>query len=177
MEMQVDWHEFVVVEKIDLYDDEEMKMIQEEEEAEEARLRQEEQQRVIKMRIQENEQLINMPMAEVPHESQRQAPHEVFISTALDPEMKVKRNYQRGEEQQAPTTPAVPSQKCPKCQQEIPVSEWKEHMRLELMNPKWREEKIKREERGKLQSLASGNEIAANLKKFAQERREIFPGA
>jgi hypothetical protein len=36
-----------------------------------------------------------------------------------------------------------------------------------LMNPKWREEKMKREERGKLQSLASGNEIAANLKKFA----------
>jgi hypothetical protein len=56
---------------------------------------------VIKMRIQENEQLINMPMAEVPHESQLQAPqvsHDVFISTALDPEMKVKRNYQRGEE-------------------------------------------------------------------------------
>jgi len=41
--MQGDWHEFVVVEKIDLYDDEEMKMIQEEEEAEEARMRQEEQ--------------------------------------------------------------------------------------------------------------------------------------
>lgn len=94
--MQVDWHEFVVVEKIDLYDDEEMKMIEEEEEAEEARRRQEEQQRVIKMRIQENEQLSNMPMAEVPRES---APQEVFISTALDPEMKVKRNYQRSEEQ------------------------------------------------------------------------------
>jgi hypothetical protein len=43
VEMQVDWHEFVVVEKIDLYDDEEMRMIQEEEEAEEARLRNEEQ--------------------------------------------------------------------------------------------------------------------------------------
>ncbi len=57
---------------------------------------------MIKMRIQENEQLINMPMAEVPRESQLQAPqvsHDVFISTALDPEMKVKRNYQRGEEQ------------------------------------------------------------------------------
>jgi hypothetical protein len=27
----IDWHEFVVVEKIDLYDDEEMKMIEENE--------------------------------------------------------------------------------------------------------------------------------------------------
>ncbi len=50
-------------------------------------------------------------------------------------------------------------------------------MRLELMNPKWREEKLKREERAKLQSLATGDEIAANLKRFAQERRDIFPGS
>jgi hypothetical protein len=50
-------------------------------------------------------------------------------------------------------------------------------MRLELMNPKWREEKLKREERGKMLSLATGEEIAANLKRFAQERRDIIPGA
>ena len=43
VEMQVDWHEFVVVETINLYDDEEMRMIQEEEEAEAARQRQEQQ--------------------------------------------------------------------------------------------------------------------------------------
>jgi hypothetical protein len=54
------------------------------------------------MRIQENEQLINMPMEEVAPESLQapQVSHEVVISTALDPEMKVKKNYQRGEEQQ-----------------------------------------------------------------------------
>jgi hypothetical protein len=33
-------------------------------------------------------------------------------------------------------------------------------MRLELMDPKWLEEKKKREERAKLNSLASGDEIA-----------------
>ncbi len=43
------------------------------------------------------------------------------------------------------------------------------------MDPKWREEKLKREERAKLNSLASGDEIAANLKRFAQERKDIFP--
>jgi hypothetical protein len=48
-------------------------------------------------------------------------------------------------------------------------------MRLELMDPKWREEKQKREERAKLNSLASGDEITTNLKKFAAERRDIFP--
>lgn len=50
-------------------------------------------------------------------------------------------------------------------------------MRLELMDPKWREEKLKREERAKLNSLASGDEIAQNLKKFAQDRKDIFPQA
>jgi hypothetical protein len=48
-------------------------------------------------------------------------------------------------------------------------------MRLELMDPKQREEKLKREERAKLNSLAAGDEIAANLKRFAQERKDIFP--
>ena len=50
-------------------------------------------------------------------------------------------------------------------------------MRLELMDPKWREEKLKREERAKLNSLATGDEIATNLKKFASERKDIFPNA
>ncbi len=49
-------------------------------------------------------------------------------------------------------------------------------MRLELLDPKWLEEKQKREERAKLQTLASGDEIAQNLKRFAQERRDIFAG-
>ena len=48
-------------------------------------------------------------------------------------------------------------------------------MRLELMDPKWREERLKREERSKLNSLASGDEIAANLRRFASERKDIVP--
>lgn len=50
-------------------------------------------------------------------------------------------------------------------------------MRLELMDPKWREEKLKLEERAKLNSLAAGDEIAQNLRRFTQERRDIFPNA
>jgi hypothetical protein len=69
------------------------------------------------------------------------APQEVVISTALDPEMKIKKNYQRGGGAAAEGEKQAGTQKCPRCQQEIPLSEWKEHMRLELMDPKWREEK------------------------------------
>jgi hypothetical protein len=40
-------------------------------------------------------------------------PQEVIISTALDPEMKIKKNYQRGEERQ--TSTSTGTQKCPRC--------------------------------------------------------------
>jgi splicing factor 3A subunit 1 len=132
--------------------------------------------------IQENELFTHMPTldgADIPEQFQQQfmpppsgGQQEVVISTALDPEMKVKKNYQRVEESKQATGG---TQRCPKCQQEIPLAEWKEHMRLELMDPKWREERQKREERAKLNSLASGDEIAANLRKFAGERKDIFP--
>jgi hypothetical protein len=50
-------------------------------------------------------------------------------------------------------------------------------MRLELMDPKWREEKLKREERMNLSSLAQGDEITQNLRRFAAERKDIYPNA
>ena len=70
--------------------------------------------------------------------------------------MKVVKNYGKKTEEKK----TVGTQKCPKCQQDIPLNEWKEHMKLELMDPKWREEKQKRQEREKLNSLAQGDEIA-----------------
>jgi Pre-mRNA splicing factor PRP21 like protein len=47
-------------------------------------------------------------------------------------------------------------------------------MRLEMMDPKWLEEKRKREERAKLNSLAAGDEIVNNLQKFKQQRSDLF---
>jgi len=67
----------------------------------------------------------------------------------------------------------VGTQKCYKCGQQIPVKEWEQHMKLELLNPKWLEQKKEREFRQGLNSLATGNEISSNLKRFAAERRDI----
>ena len=161
MQDNIDWYDFVVVEKIDLYDDEEMKEVEEQEEK--AAIKQLSSQ--IKQQIEENQALLKGPEA---------ATNEVVISTALDKEMKVKKNYTRGKEEEKKTTG---TQKCPKCLQEVPIAEWREHMKLELMNPKWREEKLKREQRAALNTLAQGDEIAVNLRKFANERRDIFPNA
>lgn len=89
-----------MVEKIELYDDEEMKLIEEQESLDQQMMMQE-QQRYIMQQIQENEQFISMPMVDgelMPSFQQNQNPAEVVISTALDPEMKIKKNYQRSEE-------------------------------------------------------------------------------
>lgn len=156
--MQVDtieWHEFVVVEKIELYDDEEMKAVEDEEilrqQVEQARYKEQ-----VKQMMEENEQIIQNPTAVPPQVQSKtvkdETQNEKVVSNALEPEMKIKKNYQRKEEQQQNV--ASGTQKCPKCQQEIPRTEWKEHMRLELMDPRWREEKEQREKRAQLNSLA-----------------------
>ena len=69
---QIDWYDFVVVEKIDLYDDEEMKLINEAEAAEQRQKEIEAQQKLMIMQqIEENEQLIANPIQEPPPVKQK----------------------------------------------------------------------------------------------------------
>ncbi len=69
---QIDWYDFVVVEKIDLYDDEEMKLINEAEAAEQRQKEIEAQQKLMIMQqIEENEQLIANPIQEAPPVKQK----------------------------------------------------------------------------------------------------------
>eukprot|EP00727_Mastigamoeba_balamuthi_P006416 m51a1_g2395 hypothetical protein (724) ;mRNA; r:739900-742571 len=73
-------------------------------------------------------------------------------------------------------TVATPTQKCPKCGQEIPIDEFGEHMRIELLDPRAREQRRTALDRKKqsLSSLAHDDEIARNLSSFASKRKDIF---
>ena len=79
----VDWGDFVVVGKIDLYDDEEMKMLEESESGAVSEVALQSKNLIAK--IEENELFIAMPEVLPPQVE--------VIATALDPEMKVKKNY------------------------------------------------------------------------------------
>lgn len=69
------------------------------------------------------------------------------------------------------------TQICPVCSQPIPINEISQHVRIELLDPKWREQKAKILERNKDSNLAdSGAAITANLKKLAVYRTDIFGG-
>ena len=56
------------------------------------------------------------------------------------------------------------------------VSEMDEHVRIELLDPKWKEQKIKAAENMAGTNLISGGVIAENLKRISTFRSDIFDG-
>lgn len=56
----------------------------------------------------------------------------------------------------------------------IPVDQMEEHMRVQLLDPKWREEQKRFQDKQKESGLAAGVSIADSLKLFAKKRGDIF---
>lgn len=68
-----------------------------------------------------------------------------------------------------------PTQICPRCGEAIPVSEMDEHMRIELLDPKWKEQKLAAEAKKKDSNLLQeGTDVAKILKNFSGYRSDIF---
>ncbi|OAA35798.1 Surp module family protein [Metarhizium rileyi] len=86
------------------------------------------------------------------------------------PPMKIRENYvpraaQRGKQ-------ANQTALCPNCKQQIPINELEAHMRIELLDPRWKEQKAAAESR--YSSTITGSEIAQNLKRLASQRSDVF---
>jgi splicing factor 3A subunit 1 len=65
----------------------------------------------------------------------------------------------------------VVTQICPNCGEPIPVNELDEHMRIELLDPKWKEQKAVAEKR-QLATNLGGADVARNVKRLAERGRE-----
>ncbi|KAG8866315.1 SF3a splicing factor complex subunit, partial [Serendipita sp. 405] len=64
---------------------------------------------------------------------------------------------------------------CQICGQQIPTDELDEHMRIELLDPKWKSQKeLVENRRSQLTELQKGADVAASLKKFARKRVDLF---
>ncbi|KAI8383019.1 Pre-mRNA splicing factor PRP21 like protein-domain-containing protein [Blakeslea trispora] len=76
------------------------------------------------------------------------------------------------------TTPikvTVPTELCPRCGEAIPVDEMAEHMRIELLDPKWKEQKMAMEAKQRDSNLLQeGNDVAKILKNISGLRPDIF---
>ncbi|PSS12413.1 hypothetical protein M430DRAFT_36544 [Amorphotheca resinae ATCC 22711] len=85
--------------------------------------------------------------------------------------MKIKENY-------VPRAAARAAAKaniviCPNCKQQMPANELDEHMRIELLDPRWKEQKAKAESRYASTNLSTAD-VANNLKRLASQRSDLF---
>jgi len=66
---------------------------------------------------------------------------------------------------------SVITQVCPNCGERIPVDELEEHMRIELLDPKYKEQKAVAEKRQMTTNLG-GADVARNVKRLAERRED-----
>ncbi|MCJ1299131.1 SF3a splicing factor complex subunit [Hypocenomyce scalaris] len=64
---------------------------------------------------------------------------------------------------------------CPNCKQQIPFDELDQHMRIELLDPRWKEQRAKSDLRQSTTNLST-SDVAANLKRLASQRSDVFDG-
>jgi splicing factor 3A subunit 1 len=69
----------------------------------------------------------------------------------------------------------VTTQKCPNCGQLIPINELSEHMRIELLDPRWKEQaRDLTLRRAQQQQLQQGADVTASLRNLAAARTDLF---
>ncbi|OTA58660.1 Surp module [Hypoxylon sp. EC38] len=89
--------------------------------------------------------------------------------------MKIKENYVPRAAARAANRQGTQMALCPNCHQQIPMNELEAHMRIELLDPQWKEQKAKAESRYATTNLLH-SDVANNLKRFASQRGDLFDG-
>ncbi|KAL7275620.1 SF3a splicing factor complex subunit [Rhizina undulata] len=62
---------------------------------------------------------------------------------------------------------------CPNCGQSILLDEMEEHMRIELLDPRWKEQRARADAKFATTNLST-NDTVANLKRLASQREDLF---
>ncbi|KAJ5288541.1 hypothetical protein N7478_001571 [Penicillium angulare] len=62
---------------------------------------------------------------------------------------------------------------CPNCRQQVPVAELDEHVRIELLDPRWKEQRAKADARSATTNLSTVD-VVNNLKRLASQRSDVF---
>ncbi|KAH6651718.1 Pre-mRNA splicing factor PRP21 like protein-domain-containing protein [Truncatella angustata] len=90
--------------------------------------------------------------------------------------IKIRENYVPRAAARAASRQAAQMALCPTCNQQIPVDELAEHMRIELLDPRWKEQKAKQDSRAASTNMAPAD-AANHLKRLASSRTDIFDPA
>lgn len=166
---QIDWNDFVVVETIDIRDDEEIPL------ANQFATHFNEGPTDEEMEIETNQRLANklFGVERLPEIKEIQTQPEsnaknLFIAS-IQENVQVKDNYVpkiQGKEDSL--------MKCQNCNRYIPSSEMNEHLRIELLDPKFQEMKIELKQRELNSIRSTGAEMTKNLESFKSKRPDIF---
>ncbi|MES1918992.1 hypothetical protein MHBO_000872, partial [Bonamia ostreae] len=98
-------------------------------------------------------------------------------SVALETVPSMRTNFTKTANPPAPISrkqSSVEVQRCVVCNKNIPVSEIEEHIRIELLDPKWREQRLIAQSKKRKSTLAGPGEMSRNLKEFVGVRKRPF---
>lgn len=180
----IDWHDFVVVETIDFADDEDEDLpppMTHEEVITRSKISALEEEIVepgkeVEMEMDEEEmQLVEEGMrAAKIAENDDDKKTDKMVTEEPEPPMRIVKNWKRPEEripaERDPTKYVV----SPITGELIPISEMSEHMRISLIDPKYKEQKERMFAKIRETTLAQDDEISRNIVGLARTRPDIF---
>ena len=152
----INWYDFVVVDTIDFDNDVIDEAIKE-----------------------ENEKVHQAQITEIPHETvpiepvvtKEEKEEEIDTSSKTPTNIKIVKNYTRPSMKAKKESTEI---KCPLCKLSISEETFQDHLRLELLDPKWKEIQKEISSREADSSLASTSEFLTYLGDFSKSRPDLF---
>ncbi|XP_050373101.1 probable splicing factor 3A subunit 1 [Argentina anserina] len=179
----IDWHDFVVVETIDFADDEDEDLpppMTLEEVIRRSKVTDIEEDNVepgkeVEMEMDEEEmQLVEEGMRQARLEEINERKNDNMVTDDPEPPMRIVKNWKRPEEripaERDPTKVVI----SPITGELIPINEMSEHMRISLIDPKYKEQKERMFAKIRETTLAQDDEISRNIVGLARTRPDIF---
>ena len=178
----IDWYDFVVVATIDFDDDEEEEIKQEN-----------------KINIKKEKEINNnnnnnnniekddIKIEEISEKQKQKDENEKITKKEIDNitepvnniitenGMKIVKNYKRVSQNNYLSNQNEEEEiKCPLCNTSLTKDKLQEHIKLELLDPKWKEIQREIDKRAENSTLASGDEFLHNLNNFSKQRPDLF---
>ncbi|PWY82246.1 splicing factor 3a, subunit 1 [Aspergillus heteromorphus CBS 117.55] len=87
--------------------------------------------------------------------------------------MRIRSDYVPRAQARRGNAPSAATALCPNCHLQIPVDELDQHMRIELLDPRWKEQRAKADSRSATTNLST-IDVVNNLKRLASQRSDVF---
>eukprot|EP00250_Pteridium_aquilinum_P001080 c11289_g1_i2 orf=236-2677(-) len=187
----IDWHDFVVVETIEFADDEDDELpapmtLEEVIRRSKALTLEEDEQiadagKVVEMEMDDEEvQLVEDSMKAASLEEANSKANDTAMSQVppstddTEPPMRIVKNWKRPEERLPAERDPTKFVVSPITGELIPINEMAEHMRISLIDPKYKEQKERMIAKLRETTLATDDEISRNIVGLARTRPDIF---